>query len=718
MPGSAAYMDADPFYFDGLNPAQRQAVETLDGPLLVLAGAGTGKTRVLTTRLAHLLATGRAAPHQILAMTFTNKAAREMRVRVADMTGRPVEGWWVGTFHSLAARFLRPHAEKIGLTSSFTILDADDQLRLLKRLMDDMNIDKDTLAPKAALSIIERWKDKALGPDGVDELADDKRLPKLYAAYQTFLRESNACDFGDLLMHVVKLLRHDKNLLAITQDRFRYVLVDEYQDTNTAQYLWLRLLAGIDANICCVGDDDQSIYGWRGAEVDNILRFERDFPGAKVVRLERNYRSTGHILGAAAGLIACNADRLGKTLYTDVGDGEPVQVRGFFGGGDEAGWFADEVGNRRAEGLKYGDMAVLVRMGAQTREFEEACLRTGFPYRVIGAARFYERKEIRDAIAYLRVVHQPADNLAFERIVNLPKRGIGEASVARIRTVARALAVPMTEASTRMIDTNDLRPGLRKTLAALLGEFTRWRALDAERGHMIMARDLLESSGLPAMYKIQRTPDAQGRIENLEELVSAMAEFDSLEAFLDHVALVMDNQDNANSDQITIMTLHAAKGLEFDTVFLPGWEEGIFPSARSFGERGTRGLEEERRLAHVGLTRARRRAYVSYAAQRFMYGQIVDALPSIFVGELPEEHIETFHSFSKFAGSGTPVRHFAPQLSTPQEDHAPGNRIFHDKFGYGTIMMAENNKITISFDHSGVKKVMSSFVVPADKDDR
>ena len=720
-----------PPYFEGLNEPQREAIETLDGPVLVLAGAGTGKTRVLTTRLAHLLNTGRAYPSQILAVTFTNKAAQEMKERVSQlMGGQPVEGWWLGTFHSLAARMLRRHADLVGLSSNFTILDPDDQVRLLKQIMEANGVDHKKWAPKAMISFIDRWKDRGLNPSQVsgDDAGDmaDGKLQMLYEIYQRRLREVNACDFGDLLLHMITILKDPANKTIIDEyhQRFRYILVDEYQDTNVAQYLWLRLLAQGSNNICCVGDDDQSIYGWRGAEVGNILKFEKDFPGAKIIRLEQNYRSTNNILKAAHAVIANNEGRLGKELWSEAGDGEKVQIRGLWDGEAEARWVGEEIEQLQRKQWSLNEIAVLVRAGFQTREFEERFIQLNLPYKVIGGPRFYERMEIRDALAYLRVIAQPADDLALERIINVPKRGIGDATVQTLYAYGRNKGVCLHDAIMNLTQTDELRPKVKTTLMKLLDDFSRWRSLVETMNHAELAAQVLDESGYMQMWKEDKTPEAPGRLENLKELISGMQEYESLPEFLEHVALVLENQDNSNGEFATIMTLHGAKGLEFDAVFLPGWEEGLFPSQRSMDENGIKGLEEERRLAYVGITRARKKAYISFAANRRMYGSWVNAIPSRFVDELPKDHVEVSSDIG-LAGSGRSSHWdssgFAPKVQKRQIHErkvmneegvvfSRGDRVFHDKFGYGKIINIDGHKLDIAFEHGGNKRVMDSFV--------
>jgi len=740
-------------YWEGLNPAQREAVAALDGPVLVLAGAGTGKTRVLTTRLAHLLETGQAMPGQIMAVTFTNKAAAEIRERVSKLLGRSVEGWFLGTFHSLAARLLRPHAERVGLKPSFTIIGTDDQLRLVKQLLEAENIDEKKAPARVVLGGIERWKDRGLLPEDVrhetSELANGK-LPKLYALYQERLRELNACDFGDLLLHQLTLLRQNPDILEQFQNRFHFLLVDEYQDTNVAQYLWLRLLAQKHKNICVVGDEDQSIYGWRGAEIGNILRFEEDFPGAAVVRLEENYRSTGHILGAASSLIARNEMRLGKTLWTNADQGDKVHIRTLWDGAEEARWVADEIEALQRRGLSPSDMAIMVRAGFQTRQFEERFIALGIPYRVLVGARFYERQEIRDAIAYLRIVASSDDDLAFERIVNLPKRGVGPAALQQLHGFARAERLSLCEATLRLSETDELKPKLRLTLQNLMQSFERWRGLLETLPHGEVAQIILDESGYTSMWQADKSPDAPARLDNIKELISAMSTFDTLEAFLEHVSLVLEVTEEKGIPQVSLMTLHGAKGLEFDYVFLPGWEEDIFPSRLSLSENGTRGLEEERRLAYVGLTRARRRAWISHVANRHIYGNWVNALPSRFLNELPSQHVECVSSLRGQNQTTAPngwekeSRKKAPNLfhqlratgqtpRAPKEPHqiegkareiapkkqacspagfAIGDRVTHTTFGNGTIRRMDGTKLEIAFDKAGLKKVMESFVLP------
>ena len=643
-------------YLADLNPEQREAVETLDGPVLVLAGAGTGKTRVLTTRIAHILNVQRARPSDILAVTFTNKAAREMKLRVGQMVGQIVEGMpWLGTFHSIGVKILRRHAEMVGLKSNFTILDVDDQIRVIKQLLELEKLDEKRWPARVFASILDGWKNRGLTPDQVPagEAATfaNGKGKKLYVAYQERLKTLNAADFGDLLLENIRLFRQNPDVLRQYQQRFKFILVDEYQDTNVAQYLWLRLLAqrmGEEApkNICCVGDDDQSIYGWRGAEVDNILRFDHDFPGAKVIRLERNYRSTGHILAAASHLIAQNVGRLGKTLRTEDELGEKVQVTGGWDSEEEARSIGEEIEQlqraAREQGIDHplDEIAILVRASFQMREFEDRFIQLGLPYRVIGGPRFYERAEIRDALAYLRVIAQPADDLAFERIVNVPKRGLGDATVQMLHDHARKQRIPLTEAAAALSATDEMKPKPRLALRELMANFERWRARKDSMPHTELAEIVLDESGYTAMWQADKSADAAGRLENLKELVRSMQDFENLAGFLEHISLVMDRDTGEGEQAVNIMTLHSAKGLEFDTVFLPGWEEGLFPHQRSLDESGRAGLEEERRLAHVGLTRARKRAKIYFATNRRIHGMWTSTMPSRFLDELPEAHVE------------------------------------------------------------------------------
>ena len=733
-------------WLDGLNSAQQEAVQALNGPLLVLSGAGTGKTRVLTARLAELVATDTAKPWNILAVTFTNKAAREMKMRVANMVGPMAEQVWLGTFHALAARMLRRHADLVGLRPDFTILDADDQTRLLKQLLEAKDLDAKRWPARMLGGVISRWKDRGLTPEkvGVAEAGDlaNGQMREIYADYQARLLALNAADFGDLLLHVLTILQNHPDVLAEYHVRITHVMVDEYQDTNVAQYLWLRLLTGSRHNLCCVGDDDQSIYGWRGAEVGNILKFESDFVGAKTVRLEENYRSTGHILAAASAVIAHNETRLGKTLFTAAEEGEKLRVNGYWDGADEARTVSSQIERMMEEGGNLSQIAVLVRAGFQTREFEERFIAIGLPYRVVGA-KFYERAEIRDAIAYFRLIAQPADDLAFERIVNLPKRGLGAASLQAIHIQARASQKPLLAAAFDLIDTDELRPAARTSLTEFIRDIKRWRDAVAKMHHADLAKMVLDESGYTRMWQLDKSPDAGGRLENLTELVNAMQEFDSLAGFLEHIALVMDGDTEAENGEVTLMTLHAAKGLEFDTIFMPGWEEGIFPSQRTIDENGAVGLEEERRLAYVGITRARKLVHISYAGSRRIHGQWQSAIPSRFLQELPpesiiEDNVQGMQAMGSGFGRATPAEladasHFGGtsgygpgwrrMAARQQQGSDPsftaqdsgtafviGDRVFHQKFGMGNVIIVDGDKLEIAFDRAGHKKVVSGFV--------
>ena len=768
-------------YLDGLNDPQREAVEALDGPVLVLAGAGSGKTRVLTARLAHLIATGRARPSEILAVTFTNKAAREMRERVGRLIGEAVEGMpWLGTFHSIGAKMLRRHAELVGLTSNFAILDTDDQIRLLKQIILAENVDEKKWTAKNLAAIIDGWKNRGLTPERLPEgegagFAEGQGA-KLYGLYQDRLRTLNAVDFGDLLLHMLTIFQTNPDVLARFRDRLGYVLVDEYQDANIAQYLWLRLLAGGHKNICVVGDDDQSIYGWRGAEVGNILRFEQDFPGAKVIRLEENYRSTPEILAAAGAVIAGNTERLGKTLWTRNPSGDKVRLMGLFEGDEEARWIGEEIeayqkGIGRRPKIDLNEIAILVRASHQMRSFEERFLAIGLPYRVVGGPRFYERQEIRDAIAYLRLIVQPDDGLAFERIVNLPRRGVGEQTLQTIHQQSRLDNVSPSRAALKMAQSGDISGKARGALILFFESLARWRAESETLSPSDLAALALDESGYTAMWKADKAPDAPGRLDNLKELVRSITDFPTLQGFLEHVSLVMEaSREGANAGpRVTLMTLHAAKGLEFDAVFLPGWEDGLFPSARAMDEEGRRGLEEERRLAYVGMTRARKILTIAFAANRRIYNQWQSSLPSRFIDEMPHEAVEVLtppglygggYGAARRGGYGggygateAELRHARPQAPAMEEraqasstydspgwrrmqvqarQAAPlpvaprkparatpkfrtGERVAHPKFGAGVVIAVEEDTLTVAFDHHDERRVKADFVARSDE---
>ncbi|MEX0351512.1 MAG: ATP-dependent helicase [Paracoccaceae bacterium] len=749
-------------WLDWLNSSQLEAVETLDGPLLVLAGAGTGKTRSLVSRIAHLIHTRRARSNEILAVTFTNKAAREMKERVEEYPVNLDKGMqWLGTFHAICVKLLRRHAELVNLKSNFTILDTDDQLRLLKQLVQAANIDDKRWPARMLAGIIDDWKNRALTPDKVpaaDAGAYNHKGVELYAQYQTRLRELNAVDFGDLLLHMVTIFQTHADVLQQYQRWFRYILVDEYQDTNVAQYMWLRLLAGAHKNICCVGDDDQSIYGWRGAEVGNILRFEKDFPGAHVVRLEQNYRSTPHILAAASNVIRGNQGRLGKELWTEADEGEKVRLIGHWDGEEEARWIGEEIdamqgGTRGVRPMNLDEMAILVRASHQMRAFEDRFLTIGLPYKVIGGPRFYERMEIRDAMAYFRLVVSPEDDLAFERIVNTPKRGLGDKAQQTIQMTARSNGVSLVEGARLAVEQGAIKGKGGGALRELVEGLARWGRMagDKDLTHMELAEIVLDESDYTGFWQNDKTPEAPGRLENLKELIKALEGFENLQGFLEHVSLIMDNEQNDGGAKVSIMTLHAAKGLEFPAVFLPGWEDGLFPSQRSMDESGIKGLEEERRLAYVGITRAEEVCTISFAANRRVFGQWQNSMPSRFIDELPEDHVEVLTPPGLYGGSGggfsaqgietraaeanvynspgwkrLQARQGQYGMSQPKESRNTvidmdavasftlGERVFHQKFGYGAVIGIEGDKVEVDFEKAGLKKVVARFLNASD----
>jgi DNA helicase II / ATP-dependent DNA helicase PcrA len=752
-----------PAYLARLNAPQRSAVLAIDGPVLMLAGAGTGKTAALTARLAHIIATRSAWPSEILAVTFTNKAAREMKERVGHIIGDAVEGMpWLGTFHAIGAKMLRRHAELVGLQSNFTIIDVDDQLRVMKQLIVAEQLDEKRWTARALGGLIDQWKNKGLSPKDVDAGESERfaggKGAALYAQYQDRLKVLNACDFGDLLLHVLTILKNHRDILEQYQQRFKYILVDEYQDTNAVQYLWLRLLAQARKNICVVGDDDQSIYSWRGAEVANILKFEKDFPGAAVIKLEQNYRSTPHILAAASAVIAHNGQRLGKELWTEEDEGDKVRVIGVWDGPEEARRVGELLEDHqrsrdKSNTASLDDCAILVRAQFQTREFEDRFIAIGMPYRIVGGFRFYERAEIRDALAYLRLINQPADDLAFERIVNQPKRGLGDKAVSKVQILSRAMNIPLSQAAARIIETDEMTPQARRALSGFVADVARWRDQASILPHPELARLMLDESGYTAMLQTEKTAENAGRLENLSELTRAMEDYETLGAFLEHVSLVMDNETARDDPKVTIMTIHAAKGLEFEKTFLVGWEEGVFPSQRALDEGGLASLEEERRLAYVAITRARRHCTILHAANRRIYGQWSSSIPSRFVTELPDAHIDTETSMAggesmwraNWAQAADPFAHvnsganrgtgrgpgwqraasgFDPSPTRIVEarssavslgnkgrsDVSVGCRVFHQKFGYGAIAEIEGNKLEIDFETAGRKRVLDSFV--------
>jgi ATP-dependent DNA helicase UvrD/PcrA len=760
--GGEAAPAREPPYLRGLNAEQKAAVEITDGPLLVLAGAGTGKTRALTTRLAHLVFTQKAWPGQILAVTFTNKAAKEMKIRVEALIGGVVEGMqWLGTFHSVSAHILRRHAELVGLSSDFTILDQDDQIRLIKQLLEVEGIDAKRWPPRDFAYLLDRWKNRALTPEQVSRQDGpdygDGKGPHLYKLYQARLKTLNAADFGDLLLECLRLFQENPDLAAEYQNRFKYVLVDEYQDTNVAQYLWLRLLAQKHKNICCVGDDDQSIYGWRGAEVDNILRFEKDFPGANVIRLEQNYRSTPQILGAAAGLITANSDRLGKTLWTEANGGEKIKVRGVWDGHEEARLVCDDIESLQRDGHHLNDIAILVRASFQMREFEDRFITLGLSYRVIGGPRFYERAEIRDAHAYLRLIYNHKDDLAFERIINTPKRGLAKATMQVLHETARRSRISLYAAAQMIVQTDELKPKPRGSLTQFIENVERWTAAINDMPHTDLAGLILDESGYTQMWQNDKSPNAPSKLDNLKELVNAMSEFESLPEYLEHVSLVMQLEQADDVDKINLMTLHSAKGLEFKSVFLPGWEEGLFPHQRSLDD-GLKSLEEERRLAYVGITRAMKRATISFASTRQIHGRWQSSIPSRFLEEIPDEFVDSDvedGQYGNITGTLSPMEQTAFEASSysspgwrraqqhssvtshrfdntrgPQiieeaselvatsdpsaASYVAGERVFHQKFGYGLISSVSGNKLMVAFDKSGEKRVIATFVERAD----
>ena len=758
-PPSAHPPNEAPAWLARLNPPQREAVLTTEGPVLMLAGAGTGKTAALTARLAWLVGTRKAWPSEILCVTFTNKAAREMRERVGRLIGDAVEGMpWLGTFHAICARMLRRHAELVGLQSNYTILDTDDQLRLLKSLIIETELDEKRWPARQLAGLIDGWKNRGLNPGDLDPVDNEAFAngmgQQLYRLYQERLGTLNACDFGDLMLHMLNILRRHEDILALYRKRFKYILVDEYQDTNAVQYLWLRLLAQERRNICVVGDDDQSIYSWRGAEVANILRFEKDFPGAKVVRLEQNYRSTPQILATAGGLIAANSQRLGKTLWTELGAGEKVRVIGVWDAPEEARRVGEEIERLAHEGASMEQVAILVRALYQTKDFEDRLRILGTPFRIIGGARFDDRQEVRDTRAYLRLVAQPADDLAFERIVNLPKRGLGKTALGRLNSYARIANLTRFGAAQQIVQSDELRPQARKAIGGFVGLIEAWQETAKTLSPAELADRILDESGYRAMWQSEKTLEASGRLDNLERLLVELEDFETLTDYLEFASLATERAAD-DGEKVTIMTMHAAKGLEFDHVFLPGWEEGVFPSQRALDEGGIASLEEERRLAYVAITRARRRCTILHAANRRIYGQWTSSIPSRFVEELPDEHVSTETTMTggaslwraNWSETDDPFAHLASAAperadargpgwqralaigyetaparirentksaasfaAKPRGDIAMGARVFHDKFGYGEVVGQEGNKLEIEFEGSGRKRVIDSFV--------
>lgn len=698
-----------------LNNKQTEAVDYFNGPILILAGAGTGKTKVLTARIANILEKGLALPHEILSVTFTNKAANEMRNRISNHNGM-----WLGTFHSIGLRILRKYHSFVGLSANFTILDTDDQLRLLKQIIKSEGYDEKRYVPKVAAHTISLLKDRAISYNSpqLRSYRDPARgkavadwIIKIYEIYQTRLQTLNAVDFGDLLLHCIDLFQKHHDVLSYFHQQFKFILIDEYQDTNVAQYLWLRLMSQGGAQVCCVGDDDQSIYGWRGAEVDNILRFEKDFLGAKVIRLEQNYRSTTHILGAASGLIAHNKGRLGKELWTESEGGEKVEIHSAYDSDEEAIIVVQELEQLYKKDYPLNETAILVRASHQTRAFEERLMVCGLPYKVIGGMRFYERQEIRDVLAYLRLAYQLSDSLAFERIINVPKRGIGDSSLNLMHLVAREQGIPLLEAAKQLLDTDEFRPQAKRAIGAFIDQTEQWHKLSKDLSPAELGKVLLEESGYLAFWKNETTPDAPSRLENIRELLIALEDFSSLESFLEHVALVIDTTEHYVGPQITIMTLHSAKGLEFGTVFLPGWEEGLFPHQRSLEESGPEGLEEERRLAYVGITRAKELAIISYAMMRKMYYQTQHNSPSRFLSELPDDHVVWKKQIKKAPRAFTPFKKPTTWSDGDFNQEAPLEKlVYHKQFGIGRIVKRDGDKLDVEFETAGLKRILSSFV--------
>ena len=736
-PSNSSLLMPQMAWLDGLNPEQRRAVETTEGPLLVLSGAGTGKTKVLTSRLAYILAQRKAAPWECLVVTFTNRAAKEMKERVFNMIGEAASSVWLGTFHSICVKILRNHAEMVGLHNNFTILGDDDQKRLLKKLMEENGIDSKKYDPASVLEKISLWKDKGISVDKLDGYKENITTT-LYRLYQARLKELNCVDFGDIILYTLQILLGDAEIAEKYQRRFKYIMVDEYQDTNVSQYLLIRILSQKHHNLCCVGDDDQSIYSWRGAEIENILRFTKDFPDALTIRLERNYRSTRHILGAASALIANNSGRLGKTLKVAENsparqvDNAKIKVVATYSGDDEAGFVAEEIDTARRDGYSYSDMAVLVRTAAQTRAFEEKFISEAIPYQVIGGLKFYERAEIRDALAYFRVILQPNDDLALERIINKPARGIGAKSVEKFQDEARRHHISLYAAIEKMLTEGTISGKSKTSLAQLMNNFKEWRIAANALPPNDLAETVLIDSGYFEMLKNDTSAEAPGRLENLKELVSVMGDtenYPDLSAFMEHVSLVMDNDNDYNENKVRMITLHSAKGLEFDVVFLPGWEENLFPHQRALDE-GENALEEERRLAYVAITRAKHRLYISMAHNRRVYGQWQNNLPSRFIDELPKEHIELINKCSYFANNRSS---FKPNFKKNYNDNPYeettydgdsrysyvrekplnnnlGKRVYHQTLGYGKIVAQSGNAVQVCFDSGGIKKLMTSYL--------
>ena len=725
-----------PFYLNKLNEKQKKAVETLNGPVLVLAGAGTGKTRVLTTRLAHLLNKKLAKPWEILAVTFTNKAAMEMRERVQNLLKIDIERMWIGTFHSSGLKILRRHAELCFLKNDFTVIDTDDQERLIKQVLQSNKIDIKKYTPSNVLWMVQWFKDKAILPEESTKykfkFGRTLNISKLYREYQDRLKTLNATDFGDLLLLPVKIFRENLEVLKKYQNQFKYILVDEYQDTDTCQDTFLKLLCQKHKNICCVGDDDQAIYSWRGADVKNILNFPEVFKDVKVIRLEQNYRSTDHILAAASKLIENNKDRLGKTLWTDALNGEKLKLYFFEDGKDEAKNISLEIEKLKLKKTKLDEIAILVRASFQTRLFEDRLLKIGIPYRVIGGFRFYERLEIRDAIAYFRIVHKNNDDLALERIFNTPKRGLGTVTLQIVFKFARNANMTLLDASRKIIETDELSPNARETIKRFIEDIDRWKSKINKINHIELAKIILEESGYTKMWLNDKSIEAPGRLENLKELITALRDFSNMNEFLEHISLVMENERNYKLDMVNIMTMHAAKGLEFENVFLAGWDEGLFPHQKSLEEKGNKALEEERRLAYVGITRGKNNVYISFAKRRFIHGTWNFSQPSRFLSELPKENIDSNEDlFQEEDSFIVDQDEYEKRVKNPNRllfknkknlienrdsyeseyKFKVGDEIFHDKYGYGTIKYIIDGKYEIIFDKlTETKIVLENFI--------
>lgn len=742
---TSALMPACP-WLDILNPEQKTAVKTTEGPVLVLSGAGTGKTKVLTTRLAYILANRKANPWECLVVTFTNRAAREMRERVEGLIGDAVNSVWLGTFHSICVKILRNHAELVGLSSNFTILGDDDQKRLIKQIMEANNIDTQKYPPQAVLDKISRWKDKGWSVDKIGTDFKENTITELYKLYQARMLELNCVDFGDIILYALKILMEHKDVQEKYQTRFKYIMVDEYQDTNVTQYLLIRLLSQKHRNLCCVGDDDQSIYSWRGAEIENILRFNKDFTDAVIIRLERNYRSTANILAAASCLISHNEGRLGKTLKVAenspaaAADNARIKVVSTYNGEDEATYVVEEISALYRRNFDYSQMAILVRTAAQTREFEEKLMAEAIPYQVIGGLKFYERAEIRDALAYFRVILQPHDDLALERIINKPARGIGAKSIEKFENEARFRRCSLYEAIEQMLADGSISGKAKNSLGELFANFAQWRRLLNAESPDEIAAQVLEDSGYFEMLKMDKSVEAPGRIENLKELINVMSDtekYPSLSEFMEHVSLVMDKDDISVDNKVRLITLHSAKGLEFEVVFLPGWEEGLFPHQRSLDEGGSEALEEERRLAYVAITRAKQKLYILLAHNRRIYGQWQNNLPSRFINELPPANIEicnkstNFYAENQYSSgrgnsSGWQTQHQNKEGSyydnsyhsnlrrngsyRAVHDGIMGARVHHETFGDGTVVAAEGNAVQVCFDNGTIKKLLRTYL--------